>query len=83
VACGKNVFRMASSKCSLIAEFCAWAYIEFLAGIFSWSVVCTHTRAYKQNNFQLLDEGLRGNVDCFCVHIFSGLNYAAVCAIEE
>jgi hypothetical protein len=33
-------FRMASSNRSLIAKYCACACIEFLTGIFSWSVDC-------------------------------------------
>jgi hypothetical protein len=32
---------MASSKSSLVSKCCACAYIEYLAGIFSWAVDCT------------------------------------------
>jgi hypothetical protein len=40
---GTNAFRMASSNTSLTAKSCACAYIEFLAGIFSWYAESTFT----------------------------------------
>lgn len=38
--CGPSYFRMARHKSSLIAKeaYCSCAYIEIIAGIFSWSI---------------------------------------------